>query len=154
MGRHLNFKANLAAAAFAALFVLSASTELSAQAPASVAQFYPAISLNTPLARDAETFEIDRGLDAQCRKMGKKSAVCLCVTHVMKYELTLSEYIAAARLYGQPKNRTTLHRVLKDEGFKATEIDMVEDMERSLIEDDDFALRCAEAKTYYRTSPN
>ena len=85
-------KANLAATSFAALFVLSLSTVLPAQARTPAAQTLPIISLDTPLARDAETFEMDKTLDAACRKTGQDKSVCLCITHIMKYELTLSEY--------------------------------------------------------------
>lgn len=154
MGRHLKFKNCLAGASLAALFMLSASGTLSAQARSSAAQTYPVISLDTPLARDAETFQGDKTLDAACRKTGQDKSVCLCVTHIMKYELTLSEYRAATRLYGRTENRTELHNTLKNEGFKPSEISMVEQMERSLIEDKDFALRCTEAKSYYKNAGN
>lgn len=150
MGRHLNIEMKLAAAAMTGIFALSASTSLPAHAQAASAQLYPTISLNTPLARDADTFEIDKILNAQCRKIGKPSAMCLCVTHVMKYELTLAEYQVATRLYGRPENRTTLHQRLKSEGYNASEIKTAEDMERSLTEDNDFDTRCSDAKAYYR----
>ena len=152
MGRHLNIKTNLAIASVAALFVLSASATLPVEAEARIpaAQAYPVISLETSLARDAQTFEADKSLDAACRKSGQDKAVCLCVTHIMKYELTLSEYRAATRLYGQSGDRTALRATLKDEGFEPSEIDMAEQMEISLIEDKDFAPRCAEAKAYYK----
>lgn len=152
MGLHLNIKAKLAAVSLAALFVLSASAAKLSQAEARIpaAQIYPVISLNTPLARDAQTFETDKKLNAACRKTGQENAVCLCVTHIMKFELTLSEYRAATRLYGQAEDRTALHNALKDEGFKATEINLAEQMEDTLIEDEDFTLRCTEAKAYYK----
>lgn len=154
MGRHLNIEAKLAVAAIAALFALGANTNLPAQTRNHSAQLHPAISLNTPLARDAKTFELDKGLEAQCRKMGTPSPICLCVIHILKYELTLSEYQIAARLYGQPKNRKTLYQTLKSEGFKPSEIHMAEEMERSLTKDEDFDMRCQEAKAYYKTSRN
>jgi len=55
-------------------------------ANAAAAQTLPAISMNTSGARDARTFESDKALDAACRKSGQDQAICLCVTHVMKYE--------------------------------------------------------------------
>jgi len=121
-------------------------------ASASDAQTYPIISLNTPLARDAETFNDDKTLNAACRANGQGSEVCLCLTHVMKYELTLTEYKAATKLYGQPKDRSALYTSLKSEGFSASDISTAEQMERDLIADPDFALRCSEAKAYYRQS--
>lgn len=152
MGRHLNIKANFAVVSLASLFVLSTSAALPTQAEARVpvTQIYPAISLNTLLARDAETFEDDKTLNAACRKTGQENAVCLCVTHIMKYELTLSEYRVATRLYGKAQDRKALHSTLKNEGFKSSEIGMAEQMERTLIKDKDFALRCSEAKSYYK----
>jgi len=152
VGRHLNIKTNLAAASLAALFITSASASLPVQAEARIpaAQTYPVISLDTPLARDAQTFDDDKALDAACRQTGEDKAVCLCVTHIMKYELTLSEYQAATRLYGRSNGRSKIRGMLEAEGFKRTEISMAEEMEQSLVGDKDFALRCTEAKAYYQ----
>ena len=156
MGRHLNIKTGLTLFGVAAAFVLGSSGALpiTAEARVPAAQTYPVISLNTPLARDAQTFEADKALEATCRKNGQEKAVCLCVTHILKYELTLSEYRAVTRLYGQKGDRNALRQSLKDEGFKSAEIKMAEEMEQSLVEDKDFALRCAEAKAYYNTTIN
>lgn len=114
------------------------------------AQTHSALYLPEGGARDANTFEIDKALDAACRKSGQSQSVCLCVTHVMKFEMSLKSYQAATRLYGQPADRTALHRALNRDGFKQTDIQSAEKMERSLIHDADFALRCADAKAYYR----
>lgn len=122
------------------------------QANAASAQTIPAISINTSGARDANTFESDKALDAACRKSGQDKAVCLCLTHVMKYEMSLNTYRAATRLYGQTGDRSALHRKLYSKGFKKADIEMAENMERSLITADDFGPRCAEAKSYYRNS--
>lgn len=130
----------------------SLSTQAEARSPST--QLHPAISLQTPLARDANTFEMDKALTAACRKTGTQTSVCICVTHVMKYELTLAEYQVATRLYGQPKNRTTIHKVLKGEGFTPSEIGMVEKLEQSLIQDKNFDDRCSEAKAYYKNPPS
>ena len=156
MGHYRNIKTHFTAANGAALFLFGTTTILSTQALARnpEAQLYPAISLDTPLARDADTFETDKALTAACRKTGTQTPVCICVTHVMKYELTLAEYQVATRIYGQPKNRTTIHKVLKEEGFTKSEIGMVEELEHSLIDDKDFNDRCSEAKAYYKNPPS
>lgn len=153
MGQHLTIKTIRLTAIFAALLVMSASGSIPfhAEAHIAAAQTYPVISLDTPLARDAQTFESDKRLEAACRKTGQDKSVCLCVTHILKYELTLSEYRAATRIYGQSGDRTALRRDLKEEGFATSDIDMAEQMEQSLINDGDFALRCSEAKAYYKT---
>ena len=154
MGLHLNLKFCLTVSGLAALFLVSAGSALPDQAQARIPapQTYPAISLEKPLARDAETFARDRALEASCRKSGQEKDVCLCVTHIMKYELTLSEYKAATRLYGRPDKRTAIYSALKEDGFHPAEINMAEEMERSLTANQDFATRCAEAKAYYRES--
>lgn len=115
-------------------------------------QTYPIISLDTKLARDADTFSDDKALNTACRKLGETSEVCLCVSHVMKYELTLTEYRAAARLYGQPQKREKLRAALRNDGFGLSDIGTAEQMERTLTSGPDFALRCAEAKAYYKQS--
>ena len=152
MDRFLNSRANLAATTFAALFILSSTPVLPAQARSPAAQTVPAISLDTPLARDAETFEMDKTLDAACRKTGQDKSICLCITHIMKYELTLLEYRAATRLYGDSGDRVRLRDTLKAEGFVARDIEIAEQMARTLTEDADFAQRCRQAKSYYKTN--
>ena len=76
------------------------------------------------LARDANTFQTDKGLDAACRDAGQEKETCLCLVHVLKYDLPLKNYRAAARRFEQTENN-------------------------ALITRDDFAPRCAEAKAYY-----
>lgn len=121
-------------------------------ASAAYAQTIPAITIKTPRARDANTFETDRALDATCRKSGQNNAVCLCLTHVMKYEMNLKPYRATPQLFGQPEDRSALHRKLYRKGYTKTDVEIAENMERSLITSEDFGLRCAEAKSYYRNT--
>lgn len=121
-------------------------------ANAAPAQIHPTISVSAKTARDANTFQSDKALDAACRASGQESAVCLCVTHIMKYELSLASYRAAATLYGQTDKRMSLRQDLLENGYHTPEIDLAEKMEFSLIKDKDFAPRCANAKAYYRSS--
>jgi len=72
------------------------------------AQTHSALYLPEGGARDANTFEIDKALDAACRKSGQSQSVCLCVTHVMKFEMSLKSYQAATRLYGHRRSRYRL----------------------------------------------
>jgi len=152
VGQYLKSIINLAAVTLVAFLVFGLNASLPNQAEARIPapQTVPVIDLDTPLARDANTFDTDKALDATCRKSGQKKSVCLCVTHIMKYELTLSEYRAATRLYGQSGDRTALKQVLRTEGTPASDIAMAEQMERSLLKTDDFAIRCSEAKSYYK----
>jgi len=76
------------------------------------------------LARDANTFKTDKGLDAACREAGQKKETCLCVVHILKYDLPLKDYETAARQFEQAEDIT-------------------------LIKRKDFATRCTEAKAYY-----
>ena len=139
-------------------------TLIDAQAFTAVAQTTPAISSATPrpkpLARDASTFESDKTLNAACRKTRQnisgdsQSAItretCLCVTHILKYELTLPEYRAVVRIYGVSGDRTQLYSNLQDEGISRADINTAERIERGLIGASDFTERCAEARAYYR----
>jgi len=120
------------------------------QANAASAQTIPAINAAPPGARDADTFQSDKALDAACRKSGQNTAVCLCLIHVMKYEMSLTSYRAAPRLFGQSGDRAELHRKLYSEGYRKSDVETAEHMERSLITAVDFAPRCAESKAYYR----
>ena len=153
MAGRMNNTLNLAAAILAAL-ILSTNSMLTtdAEAKAPVPQTLPIISSNIPMARDIYTFDADRNLEAACRKTGQDKAVCLCVTHILKYELTLSEHRIAARLFGQAGDRKALHQTLEDEGFTLADIERVAQVNRALTQDKDFALRCAEAKAYYKNS--
>lgn len=116
----------------------------------SAAQSYPMVSLQTELARDADTFEDDKTLVKSCSSDGQAQAMCLCVTHILKYELTLNEYRAAVRLYGKTKDDETITATLRDTGVEAGDIAMAKGVIRSLTTSPDFAERCAEAKAYYR----
>ena len=117
------------------------------------AQTIPAITSLRSTGRDASTFQSDKALEAACRKSGQDKAVCLCVTYVMKYEMSLNSYRAATLLYGQSGDRSRLHNALSREGYSKSEIELAEKMERILTRANDFAMRCAKAKAYYRTSP-
>jgi len=156
MGQFFNLKTTVAAAVLLALLLVTAGTAVPDRAEARVpaAQTYPAISTETPPARDADTFAGDRTLEASCRKTGQEKAFCLCVTHIMKYELTLPEYRAVTRLYGRAVDRRDIHRTLKNEGFTPAEIKVAEAMEQSLVQSDDVSARCAEAKAYYKNEAN
>ncbi len=119
------------------------------------AQTIPAISQTQPRARDAATFEDDKKLNLACRnsqdpKMKRTQDACLCVTHVLKYELTLTEYRAAAILYGATGDREPLYQTLRDRKFSADDINVAEHMEKNLFGTSDFAERCANAKAYYK----
>jgi hypothetical protein len=151
MGRTYILHKRLFNFAFIAALGLAAPKVAMPYANAASAQTVPAIALNPASARDANTFESDKTLVAACQKSGQNKTVCICLTHVMKYEMSLTTYRAATHLYGQPADRSALHRKLQAEGYKASEIKTAENMERSLITAADFAPRCANAKAYYLT---
>jgi hypothetical protein len=126
-----------------------------AQAFTAVAQTTPAITRSAPLARDASTFEIDKALNAACRKSGQPNSAitretCLCVTHILKYELTLPDYRVAARIYGASGDRTQLYTTLRREGASSAQLAFAEGLERDLILSSNFRERCATAKAYYK----
>ncbi len=122
-------------------------------ANAASAQTLPLISpTEIDDARDVNTFQLDKTLEAACRKSGQKGTICLCVTHVLKYELSLKEYSAVTRLYGQSENRDMIQAQLYAEGYHKADIDTAIKMAQHLIQNIDFAERCANAKAYYKTT--
>ena len=116
----------------------------------SAAQSYPMVSLQTELARDADTFDDDKALVKSCSSEGQAQSTCLCVTHILKYELTLNEYRAAVRLYGKTKDVETIAAALRETGVEPVDIAMAQDVIGGLTTTPDFAERCSEAKAYYR----
>lgn len=118
--------------------------------PQSAAQSYPLITLQTPLARDADTFSDDKALVKSCAAKGQPQSTCICVTHVLKYELTLNEYSAAVRLYDQSADAKTVTAALYKDGLSPSDIATAREVMRDLTTASDFQDRCAEAKAYYR----
>ena len=151
MGQGLKIKAGLLAASLACFAALSVSSTAPVHA---AAQTHPAVTQDALMARDANTFQNDKALDAACRKTGQANSVCLCVTHVMKYELSLNQYRATTRLYGTTTDREAIRQTLLNEGILLSDIKVAEQMEQSLIGDPNFSYRCADAKAYYKTSAN
>ena len=152
MKRSYIFKSLVFAGVFIAAVNFGFPEVKSPDANAASAQTLNAITVVEPGARDTDTFEDDKALEEACRKSGQNKAVCLCVTHVMKYEMSLKSYKAATMLYGQSGNRSDLHDALTRKGYEKIDIDFAEDMERKLTRASDFSLRCANAKAYYKTS--
>ncbi|MGB3455416.1 MAG: hypothetical protein WBG08_08825 [Litorimonas sp.] len=68
-----------------------------ATAPDAVAQ--DKVAETVVQARHVATFETDIALTNQCVRDGGGKAVCLCVTKVLKHELTLEDYQDAVRGY-------------------------------------------------------
>lgn len=156
MGPYRNIKAALVVASIAGLAAMGLSGARPAFAAPNMqaAQTHSASTIDNLMARDANTFQDDKALNAACRKMGRDNAVCLCVTHVMKYELSLKQYRAATRLYGTTIQRNAIRKSLQSEGFSMSEIKVAEEMETSLTADPNFSYRCTDAKAYYKTSAN
>lgn len=122
---------------------------------ATAAQTTPAVTYNAPLARDAATFESDKTLNLACRESRNSNSpttreTCLCVTHILKYELTLPQYRAAVQLYGVEGRRNDIYKSLKQRGVSTSDMQAAEQIERTLLGAPDFAPRCAVAKAYYR----
>ena len=119
------------------------------------AQTIPAITKPAPMARDAATFELDKEVNHACRK-SKVSAnktereACLCVTFILKYELTLPQYKAAARLYGTHGNNDQIYQDLRKAGVTQSDIGTAERLNQSLALAPDFEKRCTIAKAYYK----
>lgn len=121
-------KVGFIAAFLAVLFSFgaSATAPYKAEASSPSAQNYALAAPLDRLARDANTFRTDRGLDAACREAGQEKETCLCVVNILKYDLPLQDYRAAWNMFDQAQDI-------------------------ALIKRDDFAPRCAEAMAYYNS---
>jgi len=126
MGLIQNIKAGLIIAFLAGLFSIGAH----ATAPNQIEAYSPSTqnyALAAPLdrlARDANTFQTDKGLDAACREAGQEEETCLCIVHILKYDLPLKDYRATLDMFEQTEEITLIAR-------------------------DDFEPRCAQAMAYY-----
>jgi len=110
----------------------------------------PIISLQAELARDADTFADDKTLVAACMDKGQAKQTCLCVTHVLKYEMTLNEYRAAVHLYKKEDKPNLEMASLRALNLTPQDINTARQMMRGLTESQDFSERCSEARAYYR----
>ncbi len=147
MGRNPKFKIRNLAILAIGVGLLSQHAVAGTNAQ-TVQQTYPMISLQTELARDADTYADDKALVETCTSKGQTQATCLCITHVLKYELTLNEYKAAVRLYDQ--DAKSVSAALRDKNVSPQDIQTAKDVMANLTGDGDFPERCAEAKAYYR----
>lgn len=116
----------------------------------------------TPLARNLATQESDRALTNNCVEGGYEKQECLCVTQVLKYELSLREYDAAALIFAlesdpdstdEALDRDNAKAELYKKGYSETELADLDRMSRSLMDASDFARRCQKASTYYSPKP-
>jgi len=130
MGLIQNIKTGLIIAFLAGLFSIGANATAPHQAAAynsssyTASDGYPLAAPLDTLARDANTFKIDKGLDEACRNTGQEKETCLCVIHILKYDLPLKDYQSAWNLFENAEDITLIAR-------------------------DDFEPRCAEAMAYY-----
>ena len=110
----------------------------------------PIISLQAELARDADTFADDKTLVTACMDKGQAKQTCLCVTHVLKYEMTMDEYRAAIHLYKRGDKEVMEMASLREIDLTPQDISTAREMLRGLTEAQDFSERCSEARAYYR----
>ncbi len=111
-----------------------------------------------PPARNLSTQESDRKLTNNCVEGGYEKEECLCATQILKYELPLREYDAAALIFAleadpdstdESLNREEARTELYKKGFSETELADLDRMNRSLMDASDFAQRCNEAEAYF-----
>lgn|GEM_PF-2249602 len=111
-----------------------------------------------PPARNLSTQESDRTLTNNCVEGGYEKEECLCATQILKYELPLREYDAAALIFAlesdpdstdESLDREEARADLYNKGFSETELADLDRMNRSLMDASDFAQRCREASAYF-----
>ncbi|CAM3711581.1 hypothetical protein [Litorimonas haliclonae] len=111
-----------------------------------------------PPARNLSTQDSDRTLTNNCVEGGYEKEECLCATQILKYELPLREYDAAALIFAlesdpdstdESLNREEARAELYKKGFSETELADLDRMNRSLMDASDFARRCHEASAYF-----
>lgn len=115
-----------------------------------------------PLARDMATQESDRVLTNNCVEGGYEKEECLCATQILKYEMTLRDYDAAALIFAldsdpdstdENLNREEEKAELYKRGYSEMELADLDRMTRNLMDTADFAARCRTASAYYSPKP-
>ncbi|WP_409432182.1 hypothetical protein ACJ3XI_08155 [Litorimonas sp. RW-G-Af-16] len=103
-------------------------------------------------ARDLPTAREDLTLTNQCIDDGKDKTECLCVTTVLKYELSLREYRVASQIYtAKPNtNQSAIKMTLAQQGYTDEEISRLSRFTSNLTSESDFSARCSEAQTYFK----
>ncbi len=115
-----------------------------------------------PLARDLVTQDSDRTLTNNCVEGGYEKEECLCATQVLKYELSLRDYDAAALIFAldadpdstdENLNRDEPKAELYKKGYSVAELIDLDRMTRNLMDGPDFRRRCQKAAAYYTPKP-
>lgn len=105
-------------------------------------------------ARDAATSRADIALTNSCIEAGQTKDYCLCVTKVLKYQMSLREYMAAVKLYpngfnSDPTARSALKISLRQSGYNDQEITNIENFQSQLLERTNLKQQCEMASAYY-----
>ncbi|MGB6228684.1 MAG: hypothetical protein WBF53_00985 [Litorimonas sp.] len=137
--------ATLAASMAALLFAVSPVGEAEAQTPAPAPLTDAAALGDRAPARNIDTPFEDRRLTNACIEAGLSKADCLCVTKVLKYELTLSEYRDAVR-------RHTTGPVLINASTRGRARTQPDPALQTLIGGADFDQRCVAADRHFARS--
>lgn len=144
--------------AISALIGLALAWTGASHIPSAEAQAAPSlkpVAKGDVLARDVSTFTEDLRLTNECVDSGVGKTECLCVTRVLKYELSLREYRAASLIYAAPiksGERRAKKIDLMSRGYSQTEITAVDSLTRNLTKQADFVSRCSEAAEWFDVS--
>ncbi|WP_416876753.1 hypothetical protein [Litorimonas sp.] len=113
-------------------------------------------------ARDLVTQESDRTLTNNCVEGGYDKEECLCATQILKYELSVRDYDAAALIFAlesdpdstdENLNREEPKAELYKKGYSVAELADLDRMTRDLMDGPDFTYRCQTAAAYYTPKP-
>lgn len=104
-------------------------------------------------AKDLATFREDLALTNNCIETGRNKSECLCVTRVLKYELSLRDYRLASQLFAhsasapdQPK----FIQALSDQGYADADVTRISRVTTALTQAKDFQNRCSMADSYFK----
>lgn len=104
-------------------------------------------------ARNAATHDDDLRITNQCVEAGETKEACLCVTHILKYEMSIGEYAKTAAQFAPSQPEGTGPAVIE----ASIETDPVSDLQRrqmvtafrTITTSSDFAQRCGVASRYF-----
>lgn len=137
-------KANRTHNIIAAMAVALTTAAMPSVAFAQTSQAVRASVSDNNMARSADTVSDDLRLINRCIDNGRSKSECLCVTQVMKYEMSLSDYRRAARAYD-----VKVSMVSRGNDPFAGPAARVESDITAMVSSPNFDYRCAAARDYF-----
>lgn len=105
-------------------------------------------------ARESQTSHQDKAITNSCIASGQSKSNCLCVVSILKHDMSLREYRAAAMLYeaetsGEPRALTATKMSLRQQGYSDDEIRATDQLRRNLLIPAERKRKCDVANVYF-----